>query len=339
MKWKSKLVSSSLPLEYEAAKILVSKRFAITGDFAYARSDSGFVRDFSVDLYARGYLPFSNPNEILATLDLLVECKQRHSNINWLFFPDPNRPDFSPITLGETLHPVDIFSRVFFHSNATISFDKDVFFCYKGIEIDESKGNVYDSELKHGIAQLQYALPRLYTEKALHNVANHPVDNHPFLFCSILLTTADLVVAHKSLRTADVETSSSLKDIADQVPYLFLYSGYGPEFESHCRKECAPLVKLSMTKSFHVVEAYRRENGEHDHLLPSVVAISLADGVRYELESHFTHFIVCTMRDFPSLIDRIKRIAARAARNLKPSSTKSAEVSRMVADYMESKSS
>ncbi len=82
---EKQLVSSSLPLEFEAAKILVSKGFSTSADFAYARSDSGFIKDFSVDLHATGYIPFSNPNEVVATLQLLVECKQRHPNISWLF--------------------------------------------------------------------------------------------------------------------------------------------------------------------------------------------------------------------------------------------------------------
>ena len=322
------MISSSLPLEFEAAKVLVSKRFSITADFAYARIDSGVSKDFSVDVHATGFPPFSNPNEILATLELLVECKQRHSNISWLFFPDPNRGDFSPIVLGYTLRAVDVFSRSFFAPDTTVSFDKDVRFCYKGTEIDESNGSVYDAELKHGITQLQYALPRLYTQSAISNVTNHPEDNHPFLFCTILLTTANLFVAHRSMTTADVEKSSSLKDIADPFPYLVLYSDYGPDFESHCRKECAPFIRLSKTKSLLDIETYRRENGEYDHLLPSVVGTSFAGGLAYELRSHFTQFVVCTMKHFPSLIDRIKRIAARSVRNLQPSSTKSAEMLR-----------
>lgn len=320
LKWKSKLVSSSLPLEFEAAKILVSKGFAISADFAYARNDSGVVKDFSVDLRATGFPPFSNPNVILATLELLIECKQRHRNISWLFFPDQNQPDLSPITLGRTLHAVDEFSRLFFAPNATVSFDKDIKFCYKGTEIDEANGNVYDSELKHGIAQLQYALPRLYTENVLFNAHCHPEDNHPFLFCSILLTTANLFVAHRGLKRANVENSSSIKDIAEQVPFLFFFSDYGPDFETHCRKECTPLVELPKMESILSIEAYRSKNGEYDHLLPSALATSFSDGQRYELISHFSHFVVCTMKHFPSLINRVKRFATRAVRDLEPSS-------------------
>ena len=65
-KWKSKLISSSLPLEFEVAKYFVSKGFSVTADYTYARADytyarndSGTVKDFSVDLKASAYLPFS----------------------------------------------------------------------------------------------------------------------------------------------------------------------------------------------------------------------------------------------------------------------------------------
>lgn len=322
LKWKSKLVSSSMPLEFETARLLVSKGFSIRADFVYARKDSGINKDFSVDLHARSLLPFSNPNEINASLELLIECKQRHPNISWLFYPDPNQPDLSPIVLGQTLHSVDNFSQVFFPPNATISFDKNLRFCYKGTEIDETNGSVYDAELKHGIAQLQYALPRLYTERVLINAYGHPEDNHPFIFCSILLTTANLFIANDTLTAANVENSSSLKDIAEQVPYLIYYSDYGPDFNAHCRKECAPLNELIQMESIRKIESYRQNNGEYDHLLPTILATSLFEGQRSELASYFSQFIICTMEHFPSLINRIKRVSTKAVKDLKTSAVK-----------------
>lgn len=201
-KWKSKLVSSSFPLEFEVAKKLVKHGFSITADYVYARNDSGVIKDFSVDLAATAYLPFSNPNSINSKISLLVECKQRHQNVKWLFFPDPNRPNLSPFTLGYTIRAVDEFSRKFFKPNTTVEVDIDVPCCYKGVEIDEGNNNksdqqkdndkqkdtsrVYDSELKHGVSQLQYALPRLSSDLVLINF-----DELPFLICPILLTTSE----------------------------------------------------------------------------------------------------------------------------------------------------
>lgn len=201
-KWKSKLVSSSFPLEFEVAKKLVKHGFSITADYVYARNDSGVIKDFSVDLAATAYLPFSKPNSMNSQISLLVECKQRHQNVKWLFFPDPNRPNLSPFTLGYTIRAVDEFSRKFFKPNTTVEVDIDVPCCYKGVEIDEGNNNksdqqkdndkqkdtsrVYDSELKHGVSQLQYALPRLSSDLVLINF-----DELPFLICPILLTTSE----------------------------------------------------------------------------------------------------------------------------------------------------
>src|ERR1051325_785717 len=99
-KWKSRLLSSSLPLEYEAAKLLVSRGFGVDSDYSYSRDDSGVVKDFSVDVHGTAYAPFSKRKNLEIQLSLLVECKQRNPNVKWLFFPDPNKGELSPITLG-----------------------------------------------------------------------------------------------------------------------------------------------------------------------------------------------------------------------------------------------
>lgn len=322
MKWKSKLISSSLPLEFEAAKILASKGFTISADYSYARNDSGVVKDFSVDLYALNTLPFTKPKGMFtpntATIELLVECKQRVQNISWLFFPS-HKPFFAYNNYGYTLHAEDQFSELFFPIHATAHFEGHMFFCYKGTEINEKDGNVYDAELRHGISQLQYALPRLYAERVLENTQHYSwlgPDIHPFLFCSILVTTANLFVAHESLVTVDVEKSSSLKDIAYQVPYLIYISDYGPDFKSHCLKEFKPLADLPDKKSIKKLDAYRRKHKVYEDQLPSVLAASFAEGQRSPLYSRFTHFVICTMEHFPSLITHLKRSTTIAVRKL-----------------------
>lgn len=314
-KWKSKLISSSLPLEFEVAKFLVSQGFSVDADYTYARDDSGVVKDFSIDLKATAYLPFSNPNKITAQLDLLIECKQRNPNVKWLFFPDPNSPDFSPIILGQTIRAVDKFSRKFFRSNETVGFDARMPHCYKGVEVDEPNGNVYNSELKHGISQLQYALPRLLTETALDNLYGYPEDSIPFLICPILLTTAEILVAQRNLTTKMVESANCLSDISKPTPYLVLYSDYGPDFERHCITECARLGELDYSY-FNEIDAYRFENGEFDNESTSFLCHCLARGMRAELVSYFTQFVVCRFSSLDILVRDIKQVASTAARTL-----------------------
>ena len=162
-KWKSKLLSSSVPMEYEVARVLVERGFAVDADYSYARDDAGITKGFSVDIRATGYPPFRG-NKLLTTIELLVECKHRHRSNKWLFFRDPNTEDMSPFTLGYTIRAVDRFSPAFFSPGSTVSFDEEAIFCIKGVEVDTSNGNVHDTEIKHGLAQLQYALPRLLTD-------------------------------------------------------------------------------------------------------------------------------------------------------------------------------
>jgi hypothetical protein len=314
-KWKSKLVSSSIPLEFEVAKLLASNGFAISADFTYSRNDSGIIKDFSTDINATGYLPLSDPNKMQGKLELLIECKQRYPSIKWLFFPDPNNPDFSPITLGRTISAVDEFSLLFFPRNVTVPFDETMDFCYKGVEINEESGQVHDSELKHGIAQLQYALPRLLTENIMSSLRGG-VDSVPFLYCPILLTTAELFVANDTLTTEDVENSTSISDFAKQVPFLVLFSEYGPDFEKHCQNECSPLANLSRFDSARFIQNYRRNNGEYEHQLPMFLGSRYANGLPDVLISSFSQFVICTMSEFQTLVNKITEISTNAVDGL-----------------------
>lgn len=172
--WKENLLSSSVPMEFEVSKLLVKHGFSTSSDYSYTRHGAQGRDDFSVDLHASIYLPYRRPNEITAEFDLLIECKHRHRNNKWLFFPDPNRGAFSPFTLGHTLRVVDVFSPVMPGDEHTIAFDNKANFCLKGVEIDLNSGAVHDAEIRRGLAQLQYALPRLVTETIEWNLGMLP---------------------------------------------------------------------------------------------------------------------------------------------------------------------
>ncbi len=253
-KWKDKLISKGIPLEFEAARILIANGFLVTADYTYARDDFGQLKDFSVDIHAEIDTPFKKSKEWTGILNLLVECKQRNPNVRWLFLPDINERDLSPIKFGETLRVVDNFTySSFIPIQSTSEFDKDVSFCYKGVEIDEKTGNVWDSEIRHGISQLKYALPTLLVDKITWSGREVP-----FLFCPILLTNSKLMILNNDVTTDDVQETSSLNAIAKTVPYLFLYSEAGPDFRRHCIKECKDLSNLNWGE----VDKYRMERKE-----------------------------------------------------------------------------
>lgn len=309
--WKQKLISSSLPLEFEAARILVSHNFSISANYTYARNDSGIMKDFSVDLLASAYTPFTNPDKITADLDLLIECKQRNPYTKWLFLPDINRRGMSPFISGNTLRAIDQIYKGFFPPNKTIAFDGSGPFCYKGTEIDESTGRVDDSELKHGISQLQYALPRLLAKNIRFRLFSNGDDLIPFLFCPILLTTSELLILNHNVTINDVKNTKSLSDIAKSVPYLFLFSDCGPDFEKHCIKECASFSGMV----FPDIAEYRLKHGEFESDLPESFGHSLANGTNHR---YFTQFVVCSMDNFPSLLRKIKQVTSDVVRRISP---------------------
>lgn len=308
--WKSKLLSSSFPLEYEVAKLLVSKGFAVDPDYKYSRSDNGIAKDFSVDMMATAYSPFNNPNEITSSLYLLVECKYRDESINWLFIPEPNKSDFSNIVGGATLRLVDEFSPYrITKKDSLYDFENKIICAYKGTEMRISTNtSVYDSEFKHGIFQLQYALPRLLKESLEFEIYGHIEDNSPFLFCPILLTTANLVMLDEDISIKKVKKASTLSDIGQEVPYLILFSDYGPDFEEHYQKECMSLKSLNKSKEISYLDDLYKKSGcaDTDYYKPSRIAKSLSSGERSKLSEYFTHFIICNYDAFPSLIDNIK---------------------------------
>ena len=310
-KWKSRLASSGLPLEFEAAKILAKKRFAVSPDYAYARDDAGVVKDFSVDIEASGYTPFRKSNSITSSVTLLVECKYRVPTTKWLFLPDPNYGDYSYVILGRTLHAVHEFSPFILEPNATTSFDEDMIFCYKGVEINEN-GDVFDKEIKHGISQLQYALPRLFTQSVMFT-GGVGEDSWPFFYCPILLTNAELIVAREEITLKDVERASKITDLGELVPFLVIEQDYGPDFERHCLKECTPLGKLEESERFKLLSELidkSKRSSEKDEWLR--ISKGLANTERYYLRRYFTQFVICNFKAFPKLATHVKRIAQEA---------------------------
>ncbi|MCP4350791.1 MAG: hypothetical protein GY795_35445 [Desulfobacterales bacterium] len=318
LKWKKGLLSSGMPLEFEAASILVSKGFAVNSDFKYTEvNDFGVVKDSSVALHASSDTPFSDSDKTAAHIDLLASCRHRRPDAAWLFMPDLNKPDFSPATRGNTIRVIDNFSPYTIESDAAITFDTDLPVCQKGIEIDLETGDSSDSVFRQGLVQLQYAIPRLLTENALLYLSLLPEQNLPFIFCPILLTTAQLFVINKDTTTDQIEACSEIHDIAAQVPYLIMYSDYGPDFEAQCIRECRRLKVLQKSDKAMAVEQKRARHYKSQHNLPFTIIEALTSGDRYYLNTFFTQFIICSNKNFQTLVDAIKKTAESALRTQK----------------------
>jgi hypothetical protein len=313
-KWKSALLSSGVPLEHEAARVLVEKKCAVQGEYRYSRPDSGELKDFSIDLAATYY--YNRPrSDLLAPLELLVECKYRHRNTKWLFIPDPNK-DFGPIGAGYPIRYVDAFSRIHTKKVAIWEFTNRLPVCIKGIEANEETGIVTDSELRHAIAQLQYALPSLVNKGIEFNSGEYT----PFGFAPIILTTAELFVARRNFSIQKLERAEHLSDLAVPVPYLLVHADCGPGLEAQIARVCSGLADLASEQFIKNLTTSRAAEGSYQFQLPDAICSGLARAERQYAVEYFTAFLVANWKGFPSLLDEVKSVFVSTCRTARAKS-------------------
>ena len=310
--WKDGFMSSGLPLEFETAKVLSEGGFSIDPEFHYKRfdADAGQTKDFSVDLHGTLYFPTSNPNEIHASLELLIECKYRAPNKTWVFLPDVNRSDFALGTRGHTIRAIDEFSVSQIPGDPIYDFEQNTHWCYKGLEINLSTGDAYDAEIKRGINQLQYGLPRLISEEIHCQVVCHADNTTPFFVLPILVTTAELRVLKKNMTLNEVRNADIIDDITQKVPYLILYNSFGPDFVAHSKVQFQQLANIGDYKTVKNIEERLRASGIrfYEQALPSLVGKYLAAGKTPELHRFCSQFMVCSFDELPNMLAAIKQV-------------------------------
>lgn len=318
--WKQRILRSGLPLELGVAQILVEEGFAVQGDYRFSVPHGATREERSVDILASAYAPFSDPNRIDVEVSLLVECKYRNPGKDsmWIFALDPNQPDFSPVTLGYTLRVVSEFSPFIVSTHPATEFDRGLYICYKGCETGSSK-KAYDTEIRNGICQLQYALPSFLAACIRFQLRANGIDSCPFVFCPVLLTNAPLYVLNPRLTLESFFDIKSILDVAELVPYLMLYSDYGPDFSKHCQDTfrimpalcgCEYVARLSAA-----VEHARDVVPYRGKPLRKLIGLSEGDG--FELKEYFTQFIVCNYQHFPQLVKQIKKVVTSVQRTQK----------------------
>ena len=309
--WKSKLLSSGIPLEFEAAKMLASKGFAVDADYTFNRIYDGVYKDSSVDILATGYLPLSDPNDIKANLCLLIECKYRSPKTQWLFLPEINNEDFSPF-YSNTIRVHDVFSSYTMEDKNIREFSLEIQGCYKGVEVDLDKGAVYESEIKRGLNQLRYALPRFYSDSISSNALQHPDDSVPLLFCSILLTNAKLNILKKDATMENVRNSSDLADISEPADIIEVYSGYGPDFKSHCINACRELQDIEIYDRNGIFKRRTEMKiDKYDFVTPLFLTRELTVGSTSFLNKDFTQFVICRFEFFESFLSSVNNVVEK----------------------------
>ncbi|ELC6385157.1 hypothetical protein SS49_09270 [Enterobacter hormaechei subsp. steigerwaltii] len=303
-KWKEKLISSSFPLEYIVSRKLASFGIAVSNDFSYSRNDAGILKDFSIDIQGNYW-----DEECTYHLNFLIECKQRHDNNKWLFMRDPNTPDFSALTLGYTLRAIDNFTRIDLPANATIALDEDMAYAVKGVEIDTSNGNVYDSEIKHGISQLAYSLPDVIIKNIAGCINSHPEDNLPFFIVPILVTTSELYLTRDEFSTENIRGAQDLSDIADLVPYLVIENQHTPGFGMHRVQRFSSFKYFLESEQLHIINDIRKKHENPPFLLPEQRLLDLIHQPHLPFNEYFSQIIVCSLQNLEPLIDKIIEIA------------------------------
>lgn len=302
-KWKDKLLSSSVPLEFECANFFRSEGFSIGPEYSYSRtSETGTTKEFSVDFLATHYPIFEDDNDLRATLEVPVECKYRTRNKRWLFLSEP-KDEFSVFAHGTRV--IDEFSAFTMEHEATRELNRRTPVAYKGVEINLDTGDVHDADLKHGIHQLKYALPTLIAAHITDSIHYTPEDNQPLFLFPLLVTTASLWILNPGTSIKDCEDADSLEELSSKVPYLALRTGLGREFQKHVADAFIDFKEIEAQDIFHVLARRsadcKRRSSYYD---PISRAHSLANGGGDH--NWFGSYVICNFSGLPKLIKKLK---------------------------------
>lgn len=311
MNWKDKLLSSSVPLEYEVGKILTENDFCVDFDYTYKRFDESDEKEFSVDIRASRFNPFeiTKSKSTILDLELIVECKYRNPSIDWLFIPEINKDGFENFSKKGVLKVFDEFSGI----NSRFKGVCDPFLetCLKGIEVNSKTGEAHDTGIRHGINQLLYSLPHLIYEHINSSLLDHINDVHPFVLCPILVTTANLRILKEDFSIEKLQSSECLNDISEIVPYLKLHSTVNPSFDVHCSNIFEGIPSKQQLERFNHFKELRNQEFNINNLTELEGRNTSASELLFKLQNGnvddlFNQSVICNLNSFPDLLNEIK---------------------------------
>lgn len=317
-KWKQALLMSNMPLEFEAAQLLSREGFAINSDFRYGFHEGERQRDTAIDLHARLRMGLTEDDDSGIPLELLVDCAHRAPRSAGLFLPDLNPEGLSPASPGHTLRMVDQFSPFVIGAEAVLGFDQDLPLCYKGMEINLDTGEVDEGVFRRGVWRLQNPLPRLVSENIHVQLTGARHRNRPFLFCPVLLTTAELYVMRADVTLQQISDAEDVREIGTRTPYLVIYSDLSPDFKQRCASEFDRLRPLLREEKAEEIERKKARFYGNRFNLPFTILDALMAADYFYLNFFFTQFVICSNDAFPSLVRTLKRNAENALRSCDP---------------------
>ena len=126
-KWKDSLLKSGLPLEYLIIDMLHRHNIIVDGEYTFIRpNEHGINTEFSTDISAsKQIIKSKDDKEQWCMIHFLIECKFRHKNIQWIFFPWPEEPFWrgSLLKVFKELTPCRIDEKLLY------DFDKNYYCC------------------------------------------------------------------------------------------------------------------------------------------------------------------------------------------------------------------
>lgn len=316
-KWKSRLLSSSIPLEYEIGKTLSDLDFSVSFDYTYYRQEGETKKEFSTDIKGYFLFPIGEENNLDASLTSLIECKYREEGKKWLFLRDVNKPITSIINNGHTIKSLSEFSIRYNKNDLISNFESKFESALKGVEVSLTSGEVYDKDIRHGISQLKYALPYLVRNDIEKNVFGHLVDVLPSYLISILVTNADLYVLKENFSIDNLKKVEELEELANKVPYLICHSDIGPDFTDHHKEifkhfssNCKNSENLKIFEEFQKTKISKY--GLYDS--PLRTCSDLEQSNYYTLERLYSQHFVCSFEHFPELMKQILKLLSRVTK-------------------------
>lgn len=313
--WKPKLLSSGLPLEFEAAKILADAGFHVESDYSYHRRVHGPEVEFSVDIRASRTTPPPDQAVRGCPFDMLVECKHRTRQVMWLFVPAVNAT--STPWQHEVLRGVDSFAPWFLSDMQWWTGHCDLPVVYKGVEIDLANAQVDDSELRRGLFQLQFALSALLRSRIdVPATSFGVIDNTPILFSPILVTNVPLVVASAEFSSSFVDRCRQPSDLGREVDALLIKWPVGRDFFLHSQHQFAGFDATVSRKGIRAAEEHRKAQGVNAGELPSSLARRVTSaGDEIEALAEFEYIIVCRLQHLAAVAANLSTIADRLGKN------------------------
>ncbi len=321
--WKKNLLRSSFPFEYEVAKILSNEKFYINSDFSYRRLDGNQEKEFSVDILATCYYPFGDESQIDLDFDLLVECKYRDPNKEWIFLPQVRHPHDQ--TSDSMIEFVDSLSVQKFMKLSNF-YLKDV--AYKGMEVNLDRGDVHDAEILHGLSQLIFAAPVVIKNNVLSSITSDAVDVSPFAIANLLVTSAQLRIVNEDFSVEKLKASDELLNFSRVVPYLiYNHSGYD-SLTTHVKNLFQDVpnnfdsnVNLSLYSKLHEVSIPWNNSPDGQEIKLSSTRILINQLKEGETLYNTKNILICNIDYLEMLLKDIKDIVAKVGDSIVPANS------------------